>query len=635
MSGNNNVRAPYNFVPFHTKGASGADGTAQGQRVERVLVRYDSLEALPRHDRIDPKLLTGEIQVTMTAETPVFVSDGNKENPHFFRGPNGEFMLPGSTIRGMVRQNMQILGFGLVRPGEDLEDYQIYFREMTAATGTAGEDLKKYYQGALGIRAAKGKDGKSRSVPEAVKAGYLRKGEEGYYIQPVKGGSYIRVPRNNRALVDAGLVEGEAKSIPVAYTAQDGMVKYLRQSDAPVPSLEQGCLLYTGKGIGRDSDPKKKNARYLFPAADESALPVPISELDRISYQEDFETRRNVLGKNASFWALPEGKQEKPVFYIRHNGHTYFGMSLFLRIGYSHPLSEGLPRPLLPRTGDAMPLDYTHAILGFAEKENAYRSRVSFGDFTAQGRPRELPAVHTILGQPKPSWYPGYVTDGKNYNEDNFYLRGWKLYWMKEQAVAPPTPDGKEKVGSTLRPLDKGTAFQGVIRFKNLHEDELGLLLWALRLEKDCWQSVGMGKPYGFGRMKLTIDSLRVYDITALYQADSLCHSPVESGAEAVERYIRAYDAYACEVLPYRGTKKDQKAKRSPSIRTIGTIADFFYMHQTIRSPKEASYLDLGDFKNLKGVLPTVHEIRKQPQETAPAAPEDPYEALRRKFSKL
>ena len=117
MSGNNNVRAPYNFVPFHTKGASGADGTAQGQRVERVLVRYDSLEALPRHDRIDPKLLTGEIQVTMTAETPVFVSDGNKENPHFFRGPNGEFMLPGSTIRGMVRQNMQILGFGPARGG--------------------------------------------------------------------------------------------------------------------------------------------------------------------------------------------------------------------------------------------------------------------------------------------------------------------------------------------------------------------------------------------------------------------------------------------------------------------------------------------------------------------------------------
>ena len=110
------VRAPYNFVPFANK----------------VLLRYAGPEELPRHDRMDPALKSGEIHVTMTADTPVFVSDGRD---NFFRAPNGQYALPGSTIRGMVRQNMQILGFGCVHPGEDFEDVQIYFREMAAGRG--------------------------------------------------------------------------------------------------------------------------------------------------------------------------------------------------------------------------------------------------------------------------------------------------------------------------------------------------------------------------------------------------------------------------------------------------------------------------------------------------------------------
>ena len=98
------VRAPYNFVPFSN----------------RVLLPYQDVSELPRHDEIRPDLKSGEIHVTLCADTPVFVSDGNKDAPHFFRGANGKYMIPGSTVRGMLRENMQILGYGLVIPGEDL-----------------------------------------------------------------------------------------------------------------------------------------------------------------------------------------------------------------------------------------------------------------------------------------------------------------------------------------------------------------------------------------------------------------------------------------------------------------------------------------------------------------------------------
>lgn len=624
MSDEKKVRAPYNFVPFHMKGDSGA-----GRRMEKVIIRYQNTEDLPSHDVIDLELKTGEIHVTMRAETPVFVSDGHKkkvgdktgDDTRFFQGPNGQFMLPGSTIRGMIRENMQILGFGLVRPGEDLEDYQIYFREIAAGRGSTGGPLKEYYHSVMATETRNG-----QSTPKNVKAGYLRKEGDDYYIQPVKG-SYIRVSHKNPALMEANLTNGEAMTVKVAYKAADGKVKSIRRCDQPIPGMEQGVLLYTGKAI-------KENTRYLFPAADMEAARVPISKEDRISYQEDYENRRSVLGKRVNFWALPEGREEKPVFYVRHDGHTYFGMSLFLRIGYSHKLSDGLPAPdsRINRHEESVPLDYPHAVLGFTGKEHSYRSRVSFGDFPAEGAPQECPDIQAILAQPKPSWYAGYVVDGKHYNNDDFELRGYKLYWLKNPRELTE-PDAKN-VASALRPLPEGTVFRGIIRYKNLHPDELGLLLWALCLEDGCFQSVGMGKPYGFGRVKLTVDRLLEYDVSALYKPDSLCKIPVSESRDSIEEYIKAYDRYACGEL-YRHYKKPKK-----TICGEGAIKDFLYMRSTIREWEGTSYMGLSEYKNIKDTLPTVREIRKnaeaEKQQAASAPPVDMdtlLEALKRKYN--
>ena len=337
------VHAPYNFVPFS----------------EKVLLRYAGPEELPRHDQIDPALKSGEIHVTMTADTPVFVSDGKED---FFRTPGGQYALPGSTIRGMVRENMQILGFGCVHPGEDFEDVQIYFREMAAARGSTGDALKAYYQAALGVETRKVDRGRSVSVPTKVRAGYLRSTGRGYIIQPVRG-TYLRVSRKHQDAAALGL--DPAQAVPVAYRAVGERVTALRRSAAPVPGMERGMLLVTGRPVGRP------NHLYLFPQADEDKPALELSDQDVLSYQEDWENRKNVLGR-ANFWALPRAGEEKPVFYLRHEGHTYFGMSLFLRIGYGSALSQGLPQR--HRDAQAEPgVDYPHGLLGFAGPEGAFR----------------------------------------------------------------------------------------------------------------------------------------------------------------------------------------------------------------------------------------------------------------------
>ena len=594
------ARAPYNFVPFHTKGDE-----KQGTRSERVFIRYGSPEEIPGHDKFDPSLLTGEIQVTLQAETPVFVSNGEKRDATgFLQGPDGQYMIPGSTIRGMVRENMQILGFGAVREGEDLKDRQIYFREIAAASDSTGDPLKKYYKEALDIAVRRDRGRTPFSLPRRVSAGYLHRRGDSYYIQPVQGGTYIRVPRKNKALINAGLTAGEARTVPVCYRDRNGAVTALRRGSDPAPGMKRGVLLYTGRSVpGRN---KTENARYLFPEEDPNAEPLMIPDADRIAYQEDFENRVNSLKPRENFWRLPEGDESKPVFYLKHDGHIYFGMSLFLRIGYIYPLKHGLP----PQTEADCPLDYPHAMLGYTSDSMSFRSRVSFGDFPVLGPPQMAKPIRAILGEPRPSWYTGYVKDAKNYNLEDFQLRGFKLYWLRKTPDVPLAEKANEKVKTLLRPLDTGTRFQGVIRFKNLHEDELGLLLWSLRLDwnRECWQSLGMGKPFGLGRMKLTVNSLRLYDPAALYAPDGLCGSAQALQEADAGKYIQAYDRYICEHLPYRGSRKGRKSGKAVSIRTVPGIQDFFYFHSVFQTGREFGYmnLDKGEFKNIRGALPEV-----------------------------
>lgn len=581
MAADKRVRAPYNFIPLSDK----------------ILLPYDSVESLPAHDRIDPSLKTGEICVTMVADTPVFVSDGDKNDPHFFRGSNGKYMIPGSTIRGMVRENMQILGFGLMRPGEDLEDIQIYFRDFASASGSRDDPLKKYYCAALGIKQMPMPSGRPKAIPQLVKSGYLKKEKGKYKIYPSKG-SYMLVRRDHPGVRCFGTEDARTEN--VYYRAEGDRVKEIRPAVGEKNGLRRGTLLYTGKPVrswnrqtGRLED--HPNHLYLIPEADWSAQPLTLDEDDVLSYMEDFEKRRNVLGRNRNFWNLPLEGREKLVFYVQYEGHVYFGMSRFLRIGYRYPLSYGLPES---HKAGMDKLDFPRAILGYVSKNSgSYRSRVSFGDFAADGEAYEMPPISMILGEPKPSYYPGYVVGGKHYNHEDFRLRGYKQYWLKE--VEATDDNGKPRAATTIRPLPRGTKFSGTIRYKNLTEAELGLLLWCLRLEKGCYQSVGMAKPYGYGRMRLTIDAIKEFEAPALYDSGSFLVSDTKSDAAGVEEYIKKYCDYAEQHL----------ADLAP-IKENSPLRDFFFMKTSIRTPNEMCYMSLKEYR-FKAALPSVQDYSR------------------------
>ena len=88
------LRAPYMFVPAG----------------DNVLITLEE----PRHDRPLPGAVSGRLTVTLTAETPILVGGegtANDVNNSPAKAPDGRWMIPGTSLRGMIRATLESAAF--------------------------------------------------------------------------------------------------------------------------------------------------------------------------------------------------------------------------------------------------------------------------------------------------------------------------------------------------------------------------------------------------------------------------------------------------------------------------------------------------------------------------------------------
>lgn len=620
---NKKVYAPYNFVPFG----------------KRVLERYASLEELPAHNRLAPDLLSGELRVTLTAQTPVFISNGQgrdaetntptPEKVDFYKGGNGCYQIPASTLRGMLRENMQILGLGQVQAGRDVEDHYLYYRVLAAARGGLKGNLAQSYKASLGIKVQKTPSGGQVMQATRVKAAVVTATPGGYTLTQVEHHPIaLRIKGSrNPLLADAGLQDWEEKYAcyaPVWYSLHGQTVALL--SARPVDGARQGWLLRPGIMRGQ-------NHLYLFCAPEKDA---PVRTLDNshpdiLDYLADYEIRQNGLSgtdvrhkMDKEFWQLPKPGETKPMFWLEADGHLVLGMSQYLRTSFRRSLKECLPEI---HQQDRLMLDYPNSILGFADSKTSYRSRVRVGDFSApQGTPKGQ-EQKAILGNPKPTFFGGYAMHSNSdndtaasYNEDDTQLRGYKQYWLKKDAKFPPVEAKREKVTSTLHPLPKGTRFTGTIRYENLHEDELGLLLWALLLEDGCCQSIGMGKPLGLGRMSVQLDGM-TEETGALYTRLDVAADPIADPQARARQLIRKYQEYADGLLALNSQQEGKKSKNTPSLVKDPSVKGLLYLRRKVVDNQfPYNNMELGEFRKAEAPLPLLREFENS-DKTAQEAP--------------
>ena len=644
------VGAPYNFVPL----SSQVYGKKENDQIPQNV--------------LDPNLKSGKIQYELEAVTPIFVSDGRKEEgkgEEFYRDSYGRLAVPGSTLRGLVRSNVQILSCSSAR--EDIQNERLMYREI--ASGKS----KKYYNSVLGGTkqlTLVGKNGirVNVSVLEKVKAGYIRCKNEKYQIIPAAVDPVDRQSEemNYYALSERLILDGGDKGFaclrnsgflqhrpkrygssfekkqksPNAkrvqykgwkneqYHPYEKTVYYQLKGDAGKRAIAEIVLpgdekqaLPKGFKRGRlfSTGPMEmKKILYVIPDLHEDEKGIELSPEDIENYRRDYERKKNQIeAMDKQFFRLPENGETRAVFYVKEGRRIYFGYTPHLRLFYDYEIHDGLGGEQRKEQ-----LDYAKLLFGYAGQEGGYKSRISFSDALAEeGSWKRMGKESMILGNPKPTSYYDYLesSDGRaaSYNDKGFKLRGIKQYWLKNQINHDDSLEDKEKVKTSFHPLDKGTIFRGEIRFSNLREEELGMLLWGLLLEEHSQQNIGKGKPFGYGRVKVRLKALKVLDLNQLYGTGSLCLDPYQDKTEKEkEGYIAKAKEEMADFL---------KAGGIGQITELPGFKELFLMKDSreVLPEEKTRYMRLGgksedkEYQNRirdESKLPTVEEVIKGKQ---------------------
>jgi CRISPR-associated protein (TIGR03986 family) len=532
--------APYNFVPLPEKIVT--VGLPPDQDV------YWPPEAAN----------TGHITCTLTTLSPLYTR--GMMNPEFYRAygekafheldetqknERAQFfhiddaqqpVIPGSSLRGMLRALVEIISYSKV---QDVTNQPLVYRAVGDTTSHGNRYRERIMHD----------DGNKRYSPR-VRAGYMDAASGGGWqivpAQQINGTTFARIwiddIPSNLDKVEGCKNAAHIYIQPGPYEYQNvrgGFIKnrfskVLRVSAQPGTStgLVAGTLARSGPMAS------KRTEAVVFPA-DTSAEPIAIPfDLEQAYREQISQEQQELLGKNGVL------NEKQPVFYlVEHNKLIFFSHTMMMRLPYRQTPLDFVPKHLC----QPEEVDLTEAIFGYTKqtgegKAKAYAGRVFVSPATLESgqsqiwlKPDEV-ITPKILGGPKPTTFQHYLVqlrpdpeevgrtkDGRpklvkqlsDYAADlgETALRGSKLYWRKGVVNAAEFQESQENLSerdtqhTRLKPVAPEVKFTFKIYFENLSDKELGALLWALTLpgepDKQYCHSLGMGKPLGLGAVKL------------------------------------------------------------------------------------------------------------------------------------
>jgi CRISPR-associated protein (TIGR03986 family) len=536
--------APYNFVPLP----------------EMVVPAAPDATALPGLDSYGDASHSnsGYFTVTLTTRSPLYIRapltreqfdrqdrgddralgfrDQVKNLPDFFYTEEpSRPVIPGSSLRGMLRALLEIVGYGKLQP---ITARHLFYRSVDDST------LGREYRARM-VGSARARPGETK-----VEAGFLQRGGEGYRIRRA---AKLRVHHETLRRADRRLPAG--LFVQQRYPSWEYQYRFL--SVMATEGSEVTDLSFQSRPNGRPGMlvisgfmPNKRHEHiFLLPADDAETIDVDEDLIRRFEdddqltqWQEQAFPRdrpKDHCRERAGTLLKPppgDGEPGEPVFFLREKGKlTFFGRAGMFRLPYQHAPVDLIPDALR----DDTTVDDAEAIFGYVGKgptKAARAGRVSITDAHLVEDQGDVwlsptPLVPKILATPKPTAFQHYLvqtTDISNrlfhYDSPQAILRGHKLYWHQGERTArdlaadaepgaPPVPPTSTQ-HTQLKPLRAGVCFQFRVYFENLSERELGALCWVLHPLGDpnrmYYHHLGMGKPLGMGAVQLTATLHRI-----------------------------------------------------------------------------------------------------------------------------
>jgi CRISPR-associated protein (TIGR03986 family) len=666
--------APYNFVELPDKVVEAEQPLPEGDRYHP---NKDKEVALPRH--------TGRIECTLTTKSQLytrcgwspedFAEHGEKafkdlpddikhKRANFFINPATQKpIVPGSSIRGMLRTLVEIVSFGKI---DRVTENKLFYRSL-------GDPALKYiYQANFVDNLGDVQHSPNPKAPcyhSKVHAGFLCKRNNSYVIEEC---GYGRIDRHSNKRVIPNLpnqpnlptkpiYQGTGPGKVPSWTYQHHTVYvaidrseqdyffpkqtnrnggkrhpdlYLRlrkvhsASFTPAPELQKGTLVITG-------DMQHKHLEFVF--LEENLKEYPVSEEMVRRFQDDDQItkwQKDAYSKDKPSRACRQQdgylRDGEPVFFLLNDDEKtvrFFGRAQMFRLPYEHSPLDFVP----PKLRDASHTDIAEAIFGYVngkkprEKTCAGRVFISDGTLNPNQEERVKPSLdknpeRILLSSPKPTTFQHYLVQ-QDVTQDNLkhyaskpptdteageaVIRGHKLYWHKPCKIE--VPENSDTQTSLVKPIEPEIEFTFKVYFENLTNVELGALLWILdkaEKPKSCL-SLGMGKPLGMGTVKVKIDKLWFGDRTQRYSSLFSNNNQWELGEtdntdSHRQNCIEAFEQY---ILSHIDDIDRAGATTLDDVRRIKMLLEMLRCDRTSEA-NQIEYMKLDEFRNRK-VLPT------------------------------
>ena len=532
---------------------------------------------------------SGVITCSLQNLTPLLIGDvSNRDekdkNRYFFR-VGDEYVIPGSSLKGMLRTVVETLSFSKISP---VSSSPIFWRNVV------GNENNKY----------------KSDFSDETYGGYIKKIGSRYYFYECK------VTREKAH---------DKKSISITNHA------------ASNENLDHERYLYTGPMV----DPKSKETiRRAYKFEQIASEPV---ELDQRVVNE-FKEQLAPCKDQQDIWIYDKEKfdagDKARVFCVKDKNTgkiIHIGTARYFRIPH-----EATPSDLVELGNISK--DFVKNLFGFIRKNSetsdvdAKKGKVRVGRCSLSNCELSDP-LQLILATPKPSCVQNYLFQekkradiekilekGKKPTIDNFalyskgaQLRGRKFYWHRDP-VTSKSYGVKDTIGETeviLHPIKAGAYGEFKVTLLGVSEYELGAILEAL-----CFSDyggsykIGMGKPYGLGSVNVNIKSAYISKDRDRYSSlssriEETCKELSDDEIKVFRDNFKSKTAKTINTLSYEDNQSIKQLRIITDYHHRPDNADTAYMVLD-KSSKDnilKGFNTVTDFKEKK-ILPLIENVK-------------------------
>ena len=499
------IKSTYNFVP-----APNEDQVYEAKWANQV-----------SHDVPFSDGQSGEIELKITAETPIFIRNGHSKNAetnefsHYLDQENNKhYFIPGSSLKGMFRSVLEIMSFSRLNPNL-VNDDRYSFRDLSSKESLymRSYNTNKVCAGWMKM----GGDGKW--LIEECDYLHIHHKEVDVVLGTTFRSDYITRPSDTSIIDKYNKVKG--KELTSSFKSVQGKNKSVAVLDN---EGKIGTIVFTGQSSQRKEGGggRPSGKAHEFVLFNETKATYEVTDKQQKDFKFIYLDHDKVnISKAWEFWRERLEKGETvPVFFNKNEKDIkHFGLAFMYKLPYENSIHEMFPIASYHKESTSQDLATTmFGYTNLGEESEALKGRVLFGHATSSNAVVSNKLYKEILGGPKASFFPFYLEKslGKNAYQKQGALRGFKKYPVHNDVKNINYSNDQlknEKVFTTFTPLEKGSVFTTKIRYHNLRPIELGALVSAISFhaQKEGFHNLGLAKSLGFGKIKVEVNTIEKF----------------------------------------------------------------------------------------------------------------------------